>query len=135
MTHPFISSGRLISYLMLAGLVAYGLNYQITKTLLHLSALVALITWLRIGVLCFTPKNNLQVNINLTDPRIILSALLMLSASIVLVETSLSDTFMSDRFRKDFVTPAICFALSLPVASVDKRTFQLFRWAVPVAAA
>lgn len=134
MTHPFISSGRLISYLMLAGLVAYGLNYQITKTLLHLSALVALITWLRAGVLCFTPKNNLPVNIDLKDPRIILSTLLLLSASIVLVETSLSDTFMSDRFRKDFVTPALCFALIFPVAAVDKRTFQLFRWAVPVAA-
>lgn len=133
MTHPFISSGRLISYLMLAGLVAYGLNYQITKTLLHLSALVALITWLRAGVLCFTKKNNLPVNIDLKDPRIILSTLLLLSASIVLVETSLSDTFMSDRFRKDFVTPAICFALILPVAAVDKRAFQLFHWAVPIA--
>tara|TARA_Y100000296_G_C5175992_1_gene260100 strand:- start:1049 stop:2323 length:1275 start_codon:yes stop_codon:yes gene_type:complete len=133
MTHSFTVSGRLISYLMLAGLVAYGLNYQITKTLLHLSALVALITWLRVGVLCFTKKNSLPIDIDLKDPRIILSTLLLLSASIVLVETSLSDTFMSARFRKDFVTPAICFALVLPVAAVDKRTFQLFRWAVPVA--
>jgi hypothetical protein len=107
MTHPFISSGRLISYLMLAGLVAYGLNYQITKTLLHLSALAALITWLRVGVLCFTKGNSLPVSIDRKDPRIILSILLMLSALIVLVETSLSDTLMSDRFRKDFVTPTL----------------------------
>lgn len=134
MTHPFTSTGRLISYLMLAGLVAYGLNYQVTKTLLHMSALAALIIWLRVGVLCFTKENNLPVNIDLKDPRIILSILLILSASIVLVETSLSDTLMSDRFRKDFVTPALCFALILPVAAVDKRTFQVFRWAIPVAA-
>ena len=132
MNHTFTSSGRLISYLMLAGLIAYGLNYQITKTLLHLSALVALVTWLRVGVQCFTAKNNLPVKFDLKDPRIILSILLLLSASIVLVETSLSETLMSDRFRKDFVTPAICFALILPVATVDKLTFQLFRWALPV---
>jgi O-antigen ligase len=120
---------------MLAGLIAYGLNYQITKTLLHLSALVALVTWLRVGVQCFTTKNNLPVKFDLKDPRIILSILLLLSASIVLVETSLSETLMSDRFRKDFVTPAICFALILPVATADMRTFQLFRWAVPVSVA
>jgi O-antigen ligase len=134
MTHPFISSGKLISYLMLAGLIAYGLNYQITKTLLHLSAFVALVTWLRIGVLCFTKENNLQISIDLKDPRIVLSTLLLLSASIVLVETSLSDTFMSDRFRRDFVIPAVCFALILPVTVADKRTFHLFRWAIPIAA-
>jgi len=133
MNHPFTKSGNLISYLILIALISYGLNYQITKTLLHISAFIGVIIWARIVVENFADNFKFRNNLSMKDPRVILSLLLIISATIVLIETSLSDAPMSARFKKDFVIPAICFATILPVACVSTQTFNIFRWAVPVA--
>lgn len=133
MKHSFTFSGKLISLLMIIGVTAYGLNYQITKTLLHASAVIAFFTWLRLAVSATTQKDGIIKHASIKDPRIVLSTLLVVAATIVLFETSLSDTPMSGRFRKDFLLTAICFALITPVAIVDTQIFKIFRWALPTA--
>lgn len=133
MMHPFTQSGKLLSVLLIACLICYGFNYHITKTLLHVTAVIALITWVRLAVHGFKPTTRHEISLKLSDPRVIMSLLLCTSILIVLITSSASDNSQSLRFRSDFSIPAFCFALILPLAILDKSLLRLLNWAIPIA--
>jgi len=135
MHHPYVRSGQAITWILMIALVAFGINYHISKTLLHLSGIVAISIWFRVLLApILNADHQRSISVNVRDPGVILAGLLLTSAIIVFGMTALSDASMSVRFRKDFFVAALCFALVLPVCQVSQTSYRMLYWLFPIAA-
>jgi O-antigen ligase len=133
MTHPFIKSGKLLTILLIACLIFYGLEYHITKTLLHVTGVIALITWVRIIALFSNGRWKRQIKLDLISPVTLMSLILLSSSLIIVFSSLITDTPQSYRFRDNFSVPALCFALTLPLAIINKKLLSLLYYALPLA--
>lgn len=108
-----------ILFTVLAAIAIYGLHYHIAKALMHLAATLSLI-----NITIAIYKKELD-RLSLPRNTEIFIALLILSAIVVWVYSSLNSGRVSDRFLKDFSFTAVFIALITPSIRLNKKDIKI----------
>ena len=125
--------GVLIFTLILLGITSYGLNYQVTKTLLHVSGLLSLVAIVSIFIKQYVNTSRGEFYPRPKPGLVVFSLLLLSAAAIVWIQTTGIDNQTSYRFSHDFITPALCAAFIALIAKSNEASFKAIQWLLPVA--
>lgn len=133
MNHPFPVAGQILTALLLLALTAFGLNYHITKPLVHLTGVISIGIW---GYIIWKSIKQRRTDIvldTLNSPLGKMGVLISIAMIIVIATTYGSEAIMAKRFSHDFIVPALCFALITPLLVVSNSFKALIAWVIPVA--
>jgi O-antigen ligase len=120
---------RIGIYLMPLALVLFGLDYHAAKTLIHLSAFIALVI---LVIALF--KHRFKEFITTSQPRLSYSVVLILAAAVIYLFTLNNSSPLSIRMIKNFSIPALCFSLLIILPSNSQRLWNRLKYIIPLSA-
>lgn len=117
---------RAIFFCLLLSLIVYGLNYHISKSLIHIAAFLSVIS-------IFIAIINKSINVLPQDKKIIYICLSMLIiAAITMISTQIFNNPISQYHDKNFAYPLIFFALILYSLKMKPNDYTLIFYAAVI---
>lgn len=118
-----ITLSRSIFFSLIFALVLYGVNYHISKSLIHLAALLSVINI----ILAF--KNNTMSSVSININTVRMSLIMLIAACISIISTQVFTSPTSGRFLNNFTYPLIFFAVIIVSLKVTKSDYKIIVYA------
>lgn len=114
---------RIILFCLLFSLITYGLNYHISKSLIHIAAFFSVVN------IAFALKNRTVKALSFEVSTLCMCTVFLIAAAITIIYTQIFNNPISIRHQQNFAYPLFYFAIILPSVKVTEPDYQLIFYA------